>query len=38
MFLMFVGRVGIYTVMFSILNASTAAKNYRYPEESVLIG
>ena len=38
MFLMFVGRVGIYTVMFSILNASTTAKNYRYPEESVLIG
>lgn len=38
MFLMFVGRVGIYTVMFSILNASSAPKSYRYPEESVLIG
>ena len=38
MFLMFVGRVGIYTVMFSILNANTNVKSYRYPEESVLIG
>ncbi|GAK48356.1 trk system potassium uptake protein TrkH [Secundilactobacillus oryzae JCM 18671] len=36
--LMFIGRVGIYTVMFSILNADHPAKGYRYPEESVLIG
>ncbi len=38
MFLMFIGRVGIYTVMFSILNANRKQPNYRYPEESVLIG
>lgn len=38
MFLMFIGRVGIYTVMFSILNASPKQATYRYPEESVLIG
>ncbi|KRM76073.1 TrkH family potassium uptake protein [Secundilactobacillus collinoides] len=38
MALMFIGRVGIYTVMFSILNADRQQKNYRYPEESVLIG
>ncbi|KRM57331.1 hypothetical protein C5L31_000695 [Secundilactobacillus malefermentans] len=36
--LMFIGRVGIYTVMFSILNSEHPAKGYRYPEESVLIG
>ncbi|MEY8442525.1 potassium transporter TrkG [Lactobacillaceae bacterium 24-114] len=38
MFLMFVGRVGIYTVMYSILNAQPRQKDYRYPKESVLIG
>ncbi|MTV83089.1 TrkH family potassium uptake protein [Secundilactobacillus folii] len=38
MFLMFIGRVGLYTVMFSILNANRKQQNYRYPEESVLIG
>ena len=38
MFLMFIGRVGIYTVMFSILNANRKQPKYRYPEESVLIG
>lgn len=38
MILMFIGRVGIYTVMFSILNANPKQKNYRYPEEGVLIG
>lgn len=36
--LMFIGRVGIYTVMFSIFNAQPKVKSYRYPEESVLIG
>lgn len=38
MALMFIGRVGIFTVMFSILNADHKQKGYRYPEESVLIG
>ncbi|GAW98967.1 TrkH family potassium uptake protein [Secundilactobacillus mixtipabuli] len=38
MFLMFIGRVGIYTVMFSLLNANRKQPKYRYPEESVLIG
>ncbi|WP_296111473.1 TrkH family potassium uptake protein [uncultured Limosilactobacillus sp.] len=38
MLLMFVGRVGIYTVMFSIFNAKPEKQTYRYPEESVLIG
>lgn len=38
MTLMFIGRVGIYTVMFSIFNAQPKLKSYRYPEESVLIG
>lgn len=38
MFLMFIGRVGIYTVMFSILNANRKQPTYRYPEESVPIG
>ncbi|MCH5462416.1 Trk family potassium uptake protein [Lactobacillus sp. LC28-10] len=38
MFLMFIGRVGIYTVMFSILNANRKQLTYRYPEESVPIG
>lgn len=38
MALMFIGRVGIYTVMFSILNADRKQNGYRYPEESVLIG
>lgn len=38
MFLMFIGRVGIYTVMFSIFNAQPKTKSYHYPEESVLIG
>lgn len=38
MILMFIGRVGIYTVMFSIFNAQPKVKSYRYPEESVLIG
>ena len=36
--LMFIGRVGIYTVMFSIFNAQPHRQTYRYPEERVLIG
>ncbi len=38
MLAMFIGRVGIYTVMFSILNVHEEAAQYRYPEESVIIG
>ncbi|MBD5429668.1 potassium transporter TrkG [Lactobacillus sp.] len=37
-FLMFIGRVGIFTVMFSIFNTRKKPENYRYPKESVLIG
>lgn len=37
-FMMFVGRVGIYTVMYAILNSNHPDDGYRYPEESVLIG
>ena len=38
MALMFIGRVGIYTVMFSVFNAQPKQPSYRYPEEGVLIG
>ncbi|MFD1318762.1 TrkH family potassium uptake protein [Loigolactobacillus zhaoyuanensis] len=38
MLLMFLGRVGIYTVMFSVLNASHPQKGYRYPAENVMLG
>nr|WP_220476768.1 potassium transporter TrkG [Limosilactobacillus fastidiosus] len=38
MFLMFIGRVGIYTVMYSILNAQPKQREYKYPKEGVLIG
>ncbi|WP_373702686.1 TrkH family potassium uptake protein [Weissella soli] len=38
MLVMFVGRVGIYTVMFSVLNIRAHTKKYRYPIEEVIIG
>ena len=38
MALMFIGRVGIYTVMYTVFNVKPRQKPYRYPEESVLIG
>lgn len=38
MILMFIGRVGIYTVMYSILNAKPKQKSYHYPKEDILIG
>ncbi|MFC6170149.1 TrkH family potassium uptake protein [Loigolactobacillus jiayinensis] len=38
MLLMFLGRVGIYTVMFTVLNASHPQKGYRYPAENVMLG
>lgn len=38
MLLMFVGRVGIFTSMYALLNRQTKAALIRYPEENVLIG
>ena len=38
MLTMFIGRVGVYTVMFSVLNVHTEHAPYQYPEESVIIG
>ncbi|UDM32258.1 TrkH family potassium uptake protein [Lentilactobacillus laojiaonis] len=38
MLLMFIGRVGIFTVMFSLLNTNKSKSAYRYPQENVLIG
>ncbi|MDA5386872.1 TrkH family potassium uptake protein [Loigolactobacillus backii] len=38
MLLMFLGRVGIYTVMFTALNTNCTKKGYRYPTENILIG
>lgn len=38
MLTMFIGRVGIYTVMFSVLNVHSDHAPYKYPEESVIIG
>lgn len=38
MILMFIGRVGLFTVMYTILNANKRQKHYRYVEEGVMIG
>ncbi|MCD2256873.1 TrkH family potassium uptake protein [Agrilactobacillus fermenti] len=38
MLLMFIGRVGIFTSMYAILNQQTKTNLIRYPEENVLIG
>ncbi|MDR3189957.1 MAG: Trk family potassium uptake protein [Lactobacillaceae bacterium] len=38
MLVMFVGRVGLYTVMFSVLNIHHKTKKYSYPTEEVIIG
>ncbi|GMA08232.1 K+ transporter Trk [Tetragenococcus halophilus subsp. flandriensis] len=38
-FLMFIGRVGILTMIFSTINQTHKRKtNYKYPEENVIIG
>lgn len=38
-FLMYIGRVGIMTVVFSLLvKANRAEANYKYPEESIMLG
>lgn len=36
--LMFIGRVGIYTFMYSIFKSHPTKKTYRYPEEEIIIG
>ncbi|QIL50004.1 Trk family potassium uptake protein [Weissella coleopterorum] len=38
MLVMFIGRVGLYTVMFSVLNVHAQDTHIEYPEEEVLIG
>lgn len=38
MLLMFVGRVGIFTSMYAILNQKVKVDLIRYPEENILIG
>lgn len=36
--LMFIGRVGIYTFMYSIFKSRPSKQSYRYPEEEIIIG
>lgn len=38
MVLMFMGRVGIFTVMYSLLNSKHPEDAFRYPKENVMIG
>ena len=38
MALMFIGRVGIYTFMYSIFKSHPSKQSYRYPEEEIIIG
>ncbi len=38
MVLMFMGRVGIFTVMYSVLNSRHPEEQFRYPEENIMIG
>lgn len=38
MFVMFIGRVGLYTVMFSVLNIREKPAHYQYPTEEIIIG
>ncbi|MDR3240996.1 MAG: Trk family potassium uptake protein [Lactobacillaceae bacterium] len=38
MIVMFIGRVGLYTVMFSVLDVQAQATHFEYPEEEVIIG
>jgi len=38
MLLMFIGRVGIFTTMYSLSKRSTKVNAVRYPEENILIG
>lgn len=36
--LMFMGRVGVFTVMYSLLNSKRPEDAFRYPKENVMIG
>lgn len=38
MFVMFIGRVGLYTVMFSVLNIHERSSHHQYPTEEIMIG
>jgi trk system potassium uptake protein TrkH len=38
MFVMFIGRVGLYTVMFTVLNIREKPASYSYPTEEIIIG
>jgi trk system potassium uptake protein TrkH len=38
MFVMFIGRVGVYTVMFTVLNIHEKPNSFEYPAEEVIIG
>lgn len=38
MFVMFIGRVGIYTVVFSVLNIHQQPMHHQYPTEEIMIG
>ncbi|MBM7616941.1 trk system potassium uptake protein TrkH [Weissella uvarum] len=38
MLVMFIGRVGLYTVMFSVLNIHQQSSHHRYPTEEIMIG
>lgn len=38
MFVMFIGRVGLYTVMFTVLNIREKSSYYEYPTEEIIIG
>ena len=38
MMVMFIGRVGLYTVMFSVMNIREKPTSFQYPTEEVIIG
>jgi trk system potassium uptake protein TrkH len=38
MIVMFIGRVGLYTVMFSVMNIRDKPRKFQYPTEEVIIG
>ena len=38
MALMFIGRVGIYTFMYTLFKTQSPRHTFRYPEEGIMIG
>ena len=38
MIVMFIGRVGLYTVMFSVMNIREKPTSFQYPTEEIIIG